>query len=86
MGFIFLGKDLIGLALTGSGKTGAFVIPIPQSLLEYLQQAFYACVLSPIGMELAIQIAEQFQDPGIGVKFTVLCSTENVRLFIDVSQ
>ncbi|KAL6535533.1 hypothetical protein OROMI_026907 [Orobanche minor] len=42
-------KDLIGLARTGSGKTGAFVIPIPQSLLEYPQQAFYACVLSPTG-------------------------------------
>ena len=43
---IYIGKDLIGLAQTGSGKTGAFAIPILQSLLEN-PQAFYACVLSP---------------------------------------
>ncbi|KAL8117988.1 hypothetical protein AgCh_015764 [Apium graveolens] len=66
------GKDLIGLAQTGSGKTGAFAIPILQSLLEN-PQAFYACVLSPT-RELAIQIAEQFEalGSGIGVKCTVL--------------
>ncbi|XP_017221045.1 DEAD-box ATP-dependent RNA helicase 10 isoform X1 [Daucus carota subsp. sativus] len=68
----FEGKDLIGIAQTGSGKTGAFAIPILQSLLEN-PQAFYACVLSPT-RELAIQIAEQFQalGSGIGVKCTVL--------------
>ncbi|KAL6582160.1 DEAD-box ATP-dependent RNA helicase 10 [Orobanche minor] len=52
------GNDLIGLAQTGSGETRAFVIPVPQSLLEYPQQAFYACVLSPT-REFAIQIVEQ---------------------------
>lgn len=40
------GKDLIGLAQTGSGKTGAFALPILQALLE-APQAFFACVLSP---------------------------------------
>ena len=29
----FIGKDVIGLAETGSGKTGAFAIPILQALL-----------------------------------------------------
>ncbi|KAH7528094.1 hypothetical protein FEM48_Zijuj05G0035400 [Ziziphus jujuba var. spinosa] len=40
------GKDLIGLAQTGSGKTGAFALPILQALLE-AQHPFFACVLSP---------------------------------------
>lgn len=44
--FCVLGKDLIGLAQTGSGKTGAFALPILQSLLE-TPQPFFACVLSP---------------------------------------
>ncbi|EEF48776.1 DEAD-box ATP-dependent RNA helicase 10 [Ricinus communis] len=70
------GKDLIGLAQTGSGKTGAFALPILQSLLEASEksvQAFFACVLSPT-RELAIQIAEQFEALGsdIGVKCAVL--------------
>ncbi|URE34893.1 ATP-dependent RNA helicase [Musa troglodytarum] len=66
------GKDIIGLAQTGSGKTGAFAIPIIQALLE-TPQPFFACVLSPT-RELAIQIAEQFEalGSGIGVKCTVL--------------
>ncbi|KAL1538906.1 DEAD-box ATP-dependent RNA helicase 10 [Salvia divinorum] len=66
------GKDVIGLAQTGSGKTGAFAIPIIQSLLE-APQAFFACVLSPT-RELAIQIAEQFEalGAGIGLKCAVL--------------
>lgn len=66
------GKDLIGLAQTGSGKTGAFALPILQSLLD-APQAFFALVLSPT-RELAIQIAEQFEALGssIGVKSAVL--------------
>ncbi|CAI9752795.1 unnamed protein product [Fraxinus pennsylvanica] len=66
------GKDIIGLAQTGSGKTGAFAIPIIQALLEK-EQAFFACVLSPT-RELAIQIAEQFEalGSGIGLKSAVL--------------
>ncbi|CAL9040272.1 unnamed protein product [Musa banksii] len=66
------GKDIIGLAQTGSGKTGAFAIPIIQALLE-TPQPFFACVLSPT-RELAIQIAEQFEalGSGIGIKCTVL--------------
>lgn len=42
----YAGKDLIGLAQTGSGKTGAFALPILQALLEK-PQPFFACVLSP---------------------------------------
>ncbi|OVA19104.1 Helicase [Macleaya cordata] len=66
------GKDLIGLAQTGSGKTGAFALPILNALLDS-PQAFFACVLSPT-RELAIQIAEQFEalGSGVGVKCAVV--------------
>ncbi|XP_071732507.1 DEAD-box ATP-dependent RNA helicase 10-like [Rutidosis leptorrhynchoides] len=66
------GKDIIGIAQTGTGKTGAFALPILQSLLN-APQPFFALVLSPT-RELAIQIAEQFQalGSGIGVKSAVL--------------
>ena len=40
------GKDLIGLALTATSKTGAFALPILQSLLDS-PQPFFAYVLSP---------------------------------------
>ncbi|XP_012235824.1 ATP-dependent RNA helicase DDX47 [Linepithema humile] len=66
------GKDVIGLAETGSGKTAAFALPILQALLEHPQR-YFALVLTPT-RELALQISEQFEALGasIGVKCVVL--------------
>ncbi|KAL6198864.1 PREDICTED: DEAD-box ATP-dependent RNA helicase 10 [Fragaria vesca subsp. vesca] len=66
------GKDLIGLAQTGSGKTAAFALPILQALIDS-PHAFFACVLAPT-RELAIQISEQFEALGyeFGAKSAVL--------------
>ncbi|XP_071813230.1 probable ATP-dependent RNA helicase DDX47 [Apostichopus japonicus] len=66
------GKDVIGLAETGSGKTGAFALPILQALLENPQRLF-ALVLTPT-RELAFQISEQFEALGsnIGVSCAVI--------------
>ncbi|KAL1450433.1 hypothetical protein WDU94_002799 [Cyamophila willieti] len=66
------GKDVIGLAETGSGKTGAFALPILQALLEHPQR-YFALVLTPT-RELAFQISEQFEALGvsIGVKCAVI--------------
>ncbi|XP_055328636.1 probable ATP-dependent RNA helicase DDX47 isoform X2 [Paramacrobiotus metropolitanus] len=67
-----LWRDIIGLAETGSGKTGAFALPILQSLLND-KQRLYALVLTPT-RELAIQISEQFEALGaaIGVQCAVI--------------
>ena len=56
------GKDIIGLAQTGSGKTAAFAIPILNNLWHD-QQPYYACILSPT-RELAQQIKETFDSLG----------------------
>ncbi|ETL80855.1 hypothetical protein L917_18691 [Phytophthora nicotianae] len=65
------GKDIIGLAETGSGKTGAFVIPILQSLLQNPQR-LYALVLAPT-RELAYQIGEQFEALGASIGLKCAC-------------
>ena len=44
--FTLKGRDIIGLAETGSGKTAAFAIPVIQALLEN-PQPYFACVMSP---------------------------------------
>uniref|UniRef100_A0A9J8B2J6 RNA helicase n=1 Tax=Cyprinus carpio carpio TaxID=630221 RepID=A0A9J8B2J6_CYPCA len=66
------GRDVIGLAETGSGKTGAFAIPILQCLLASAQR-LHSLILTPT-RELAFQIAEQFDALGssIGVKTAVV--------------
>uniref|UniRef100_A0A0N5AZT4 RNA helicase n=1 Tax=Syphacia muris TaxID=451379 RepID=A0A0N5AZT4_9BILA len=66
------GKDIIGLAETGSGKTAAFALPILQALLDTPQKLF-ALVITPT-RELAFQIGEQFEALGtsIGVLVAVI--------------
>lgn len=66
------GRDIIGLAQTGSGKTATFAIPIIQALWEQPSPLF-ACILSPT-RELAFQISEQFEALGsnIGLKCAVI--------------
>jgi ATP-dependent RNA helicase DDX47/RRP3 len=50
------GRDIIGLAETGSGKTGAFCLPMLQALLENpIRGAVFGVVLAPT-RELAFQI------------------------------
>ncbi|KAI8855198.1 P-loop containing nucleoside triphosphate hydrolase protein [Chytridium lagenaria] len=57
-----IGRDVIGVAKTGSGKTAAFALPILQKLAEN-PYGVYALVLTPT-RELAYQIAEQFRALG----------------------
>jgi ATP-dependent RNA helicase DDX47/RRP3 len=66
------GRDVIGLAETGSGKTGAFSLPMLQDLLER-QQSLFGLVLAPT-RELAFQISHAIQALGalINVRVAVL--------------
>ncbi len=56
---LLAGKDLLGQAQTGTGKTAAFALPI-LSRLKLDQKKPQALVLAPT-RELAIQVAEAFQ-------------------------
>ena len=57
-----LDRDVIGLAETGSGKTGAFALPLLQALMSRPQRLF-GLILTPT-RELAYQIKEQFEALG----------------------
>ncbi len=52
------GKDVLGAAQTGTGKTGAFVIPIIELILRNPSEGTKALILTPT-RELAQQIDEQ---------------------------
>lgn len=65
------GRDIIGVASTGSGKTAAFALPILQKLWED-PKGLFACVLSPT-RELAYQISQQFES--LGSAMGVRCAT-----------
>ena len=64
---VMLGRDLQGIAQTGTGKTAAFALPILHRLLNDRRQpakrGVRCLVLSPT-RELASQIAQSFRDYG----------------------
>lgn len=72
------GKDIIGLAETGSGKTGAFAIPILQALLASPQRLF-AVILAPT-RELAFQIHEVFVALGSSIALNCACIVGGVDM------
>ena len=69
------GRDLCGIAQTGTGKTAAFALPILQRLAAAKQrtapQTCRALVLSPT-RELASQIAESFRAYGAGMPLSTV--------------
>mgnify|MGYP000063734602 FL=1 len=68
------GKDLLGCAQTGTGKTAAFAIPLIQRLYQSdHKKGIKALILTPT-RELAIQIGENFDQYAkyTGVKHAVI--------------
>ncbi len=55
------GRDLLACAMTGSGKTAAFLLPILERLLGKKRGTTRALVITPT-RELAAQIVEDFRD------------------------
>lgn len=72
IGHILEGKDVIGLANTGTGKTAAFVLPIIEKLSGITVRPT-VLIMAPT-RELAEQIDEQFRDFARGMKlYSTLC-------------
>jgi ATP-dependent RNA helicase RhlE len=74
---LLAGRDLLGIAQTGTGKTAAFALPILQRLSAQAQAAprnsMRALILTPT-RELALQIAESFRAYGrhLGLRTAVI--------------
>lgn len=69
-------KDICGMAETGSGKTGAFALPILHHLLE-CKKTMYALILEPTH-ELVLQVAEVFRQLGESISLKVVAITGGV--------
>lgn len=78
------GRDLLGIAQTGTGKTAAFAIPLIQQLDGQNKQSrrreIRALILTPT-RELAIQIGDNFTDYAYntGVRHTVIFGGVNQK-------
>ena len=65
------GRDLLGIAQTGTGKTGAFLIPIIEKLLHTRVNP-YALIVVPT-RELALQVEEEFKSMAKGLGLYSAC-------------
>ena len=78
---ILQGKDVVGLANTGTGKTAAFLIPIVEKILKRSHDQ--VLIVAPT-RELALQIDKELRGLTRGMRiFSVTCiGGENIRIQI----
>lgn len=79
---VIQGKDVIGIANTGTGKTAAFLIPCIQKVFQNRQEKIL--ILTPT-RELAIQIFQELKSlsPGMGFKGALIVGGMNIGRQID---
>ncbi|WP_196887433.1 DEAD/DEAH box helicase [Aureivirga sp. CE67] len=74
-------KDLIGIAATGTGKTGSFLIPIIHQMLE--NKNISALVVVPT-RELALQVQDEYHSLTKGLKFISSCFIGGTNINKDI--
>ncbi len=77
-------RDLLGIAQTGTGKTGAFLIPMIDRLLRE-KNNFQSLVLVPT-RELAVQVEEEFRSLVHGFNMHVTCLIGGTNINRDLHQ
>lgn len=81
---IVAGKDVIGLANTGTGKTAAFLLPIIEKL--YANRTPLSILILAPTRELAQQIDEQFRDFSYGMKLYSTLIVGGMNMARQISQ
>ena len=85
---ILNGRDLLGCAQTGTGKTAAFALPLLQLIMQDKSTSKFrwiqALILAPT-RELAIQINESFKAYGRGTGLVNTCIYGGVKQASQVS-
>lgn len=85
--FLMQGRDLLGIAQTGTGKTGAFLMPIINHLLHNKDKRSFehALIVVPT-RELALQVDEEFRSMTKGLRLFSACfiGGTNIKKDMDV--
>jgi superfamily II DNA/RNA helicase len=69
---VLMGRDVLGIAQTGTGKTASFTLPLIDILSEGRARArMPRCLILEPTRELAAQVAESFEKYGKGHKLTM---------------
>ena len=74
---VLQGRDVVGIANTGTGKTGAFLIPLLDKVVK--ERSERVLIIVPT-RELALQIDEEFQDFSRGSGFLSVCAVGGIGI------
>lgn len=78
-------EDVIGIANTGTGKTGAFLIPIIHNLLADDDDVFQTLVVLPT-RELAEQVEQEFRKLAKGLDLYTICCIGGTPVYKDIKK
>ncbi|HRZ77398.1 MAG TPA: DEAD/DEAH box helicase, partial [Bacteroidales bacterium] len=78
------GRDLLGIAQTGTGKTAAFMVPVIESLMKQ-KRNHYALVLVPT-RELAVQVEDEYRSMVKGLGLYSHCFIGGTNINTDLSR
>jgi ATP-dependent RNA helicase RhlE len=82
---LIAGQNLIGIANTGTGKTGAFLIPIIHQLLDEHKKRFTTLVIVPT-RELALQVEDEFKKLAKGLNLNSSCHIGGTNITKDIKR
>lgn len=77
------GGNLIGIANTGTGKTGAFLIPVLENMLRGEKEKYTSLIVVPT-RELAIQVYDEFKKLSAKMNLTAACYIGGTNVEKDV--
>lgn len=80
---ILAGRDVVGIANTGTGKTGAFLIPLIQKVLTNRNEKVLIVVPT---RELALQINQELRSLVLGVPVYSVCCVGGVSIGGQISE
>jgi len=75
--YILQGRDIVGIANTGTGKTGAFLIPLLDKVVKQREERILIMVPT---RELAVQIEEEYRGFSAGSGFMSVCAVGGANI------
>jgi len=80
---VLMGKDVVGIANTGTGKTGAFLIPLVEKVIAKKNEQIL--IMCPT-RELATQIQEELRSLVIGLNIHSVCAVGGMSIGKQISE
>ncbi len=80
--YILDGRDIVGIANTGTGKTAAFLIPLIDKVVKDRTQK--VLILAPT-RELAIQIDQEFKKFAFGLSMFSVCTVGGMPIYRQIT-